>query len=272
MLQLIYLILAIITPLTYDVIMHYSGSIIASFVNLDDWGYFSVDAIICAIMLLVYIPWYLSLKNKPRKDENHKTIVPKGYNWIVYTIMTLGMAKIADIWFTIANILATQNQAISDSFESFDETWATVDQEPYFWVFLSVVLLGPLVEEFIFRGIVYNYMDRFGGVLFAIIFSGVAFGIWHGELVQMVYTGFMGIVLAIVYRYTKSLWVVSYMHILNNFLTTLPDVPNVGIYYDIIYIASGLCFIPMLVFAFVMAKRIYQESKLEEVTQSDVVI
>ncbi len=69
--------------------------------------------------------------------------------------------------------------------------------------FAGVVLYGlisPITEEIVFRGLVFNRMRRYFPHMAAVIVSGVLFGIYHGNLVQGLYGGCMGILMAYLYE------------------------------------------------------------------------
>lgn len=75
-------------------------------------------------------------------------------------------------------------------------------------IWLAVVfygILSPVIEEMVFRGIVYRGLKYNIGRSGAILGSALLFGVFHGNIVQMVYGSIMGIVLAIYYeKYKKA--------------------------------------------------------------------
>lgn len=84
------------------------------------------------------------------------------------------------------------------------QTYQEVAKRQYGVVFgLGILLYGlisPLVEEAVFRGVIYNRLRRFYGPTAAVAVSGIFFGVFHGNLVQGVYGTCMGILLAYVYE------------------------------------------------------------------------
>lgn len=80
-------------------------------------------------------------------------------------------------------------------------------------------IAAPIGEEVFFRGLLYNGLKRRWGVLAATLLSALAFGIIHfGPLVVPVIF-LMGVVLALAYERTRSLWVTILMHAVNNGVT-----------------------------------------------------
>lgn len=82
---------------------------------------------------------------------------------------------------------------------------------------LSIGVLGPICEEFIFREAVLGYMLRNNvNTWVAIICSGIAFGLVHGNPAQIPFAAAMGVVLGYIYYRTGNIIVPSIIHILNN--------------------------------------------------------
>ncbi len=91
---------------------------------------------------------------------------------------------------------------------------AEVTTDPGFAVlFISLVVLPPLVEEVIFRGMLLERWAAKWRLGVAIIVQAVAFGVLH---VDPVGAGMFGVVMALMYLRTRSLWVPIVMHALNN--------------------------------------------------------
>ena len=88
---------------------------------------------------------------------------------------------------------------------------------------LMTITLGPVAEELVFRGLCLRYaklaFEEKGraGVRIAIIFQAVLFGLFHGNLVQMIYGTIFGILLGILADVSDSLIPSTFVHILLNF-------------------------------------------------------
>lgn len=71
-------------------------------------------------------------------------------------------------------------------------------------IWLGILLYGvvsPLVEEMVFRGVVYNRIKRFYNVPKAVVCSALLFGMFHGNLPQFLYGTVMGIIIALCYEH-----------------------------------------------------------------------
>ncbi|WP_124057577.1 CPBP family intramembrane glutamic endopeptidase [Vaginisenegalia massiliensis] len=254
----ILLFTALVTILSYETLQE----IIYFYIPMPPFSleknYFFIDTICCAVMVVVYGFLYHRIYQHTAK----KPILPSLQSILPCSIITLGAGGISLLWFIISDYLSASIPLLAQSMESFNETWSTLYQEPYYWSFLSVAFLGPLVEELIFRGLVFNLLEKVRPGWFPVIGSAIAFGIWHGEPVQMVYTAIIGIFLAIIYQRTHSLILCSYIHILNNSLSTLPPAWDTDQVHTILGIISYALILPALYLTY----RIVLESKHPSLT------
>ena len=80
--------------------------------------------------------------------------------------------------------------------------------DPLVLVLMVVVACvgAPLAEEVIFRGYIYGVAKRFAGIPLAVVFSGLLFGAVHMNLAALLPLTILGIILALAYEYTGSLW------------------------------------------------------------------
>lgn len=82
--------------------------------------------------------------------------------------------------------------------------------------FLFMVILAPLIEEYIFRKQLIDRMHVYGGRT-AVILSGLMFGLFHGNFSQLFYAAALGIVFGYVYLKTGRLRYTVALHMLVNF-------------------------------------------------------
>lgn len=92
-----------------------------------------------------------------------------------------------------------------------------------------ITVLGPIFEEILFRGVITKVLLKRYSPVKAIAASAVIFGVIHGNPVQILSAGLIGLLLAWVYYRTGSLIPCILMHIINNGLSvflgkTYPDV------------------------------------------------
>lgn len=81
--------------------------------------------------------------------------------------------------------------------------------------FVAFALLGPVVEELLFRGAGYRLLEQYGGRT-AILVSGIAFGLWHGLIDALPILVAFGLGLAFVRARTRSVYPCIALHIVFN--------------------------------------------------------
>ncbi len=76
---------------------------------------------------------------------------------------------------------------------------------------LSVVIIAPIGEELIFRKLLMDRLNRYGGVT-SILISGLAFGLMHGNFSQFFYATLLGFLLGYVYYRTGKIRLTITLH------------------------------------------------------------
>lgn len=83
-------------------------------------------------------------------------------------------------------------------------------------LFVIMVFVAPVLEEWFFRKTLIDRLQRYGQ-LFAVLVSGVAFGLYHGNMSQLIPTTFLGVAFGYIYMQTGNIWYTVVLHMLNNF-------------------------------------------------------
>lgn len=92
------------------------------------------------------------------------------------------------------------------------------------WMQMAVAgCLVPLVEELVMRGLMYQRFRRMLRPLSAMLWSSLAFGIFHGNVIQGVYAFFMGLFFAWLMERYQRLWVPVMAHMSANLFVLLMD-------------------------------------------------
>lgn len=99
-------------------------------------------------------------------------------------------------------------------------TGLTVDWQRFYFIFLAVVL-APVSEEILFRGILLPALGRIWGVGAAIAVSSVLFALMHMHVPSLVPLLVLSVGLSLAYIYSKSLLVPISMHMIFNAISLL---------------------------------------------------
>lgn len=117
-------------------------------------------------------------------------------------------------------VLTHQTKHVQAGFEHFD----VVTRAPTFTVIgvvlgvLSMVVLAPVVEEMLFRGLLFGALVQRIGVPASAVVTALLFGVAHGDPVLFPTLAALGLVAAFAYAATGNLWVPISLHALNNAL------------------------------------------------------
>ncbi|MCT4594473.1 MAG: CPBP family intramembrane metalloprotease [Anaeromicrobium sp.] len=110
---------------------------------------------------------------------------------------------------------------------------------------ICLVVFVPFFEEVLFRGLIYNELKKYLKIVPSIIIQGVIFALFHGNLVQGIYTFLLGITLALLYEWIGSIWVPIMGHGINNMMgvkvipeifRNIPMIPSLNIGIGLIFI------------------------------------
>ena len=107
---------------------------------------------------------------------------------------------------------------------SVSETYQSVSRAFFggtlFLEIVAVCVLTPALEELLYRGVVYRRLRGWLGVWPSVLFSALLFGLMHANIVQFVYAGLIGILLAwLMEKY--GLWAAVSAHIGANLISVL---------------------------------------------------
>ena len=148
----------------------------------------------------------------PRKNSGTALLIPAG----------LGVCYIGNV---AVSWMMTFFSFFGISSYSYD--MALTAQEPLpenaFQLICTVMYMAvfPAVfEEFAFRGVIMQPLRKYGD-WFAVIVSGIMFGLVHGNLMQMPFAIIAGVALGYAAIVTDSLWTGIIIHFLNNFLSVI---------------------------------------------------
>lgn len=189
--------------------------------NMNLYSFLVYAVAFAMVMLWYYFAVVAPIGTKVYTEESTKRITPVCFGWIALLAFALEHATSL----IVAAVAAAAPQAFSN-YESMVES-SGLSEYSIMWYFATLIL-PPLVEEIVFRGLILTYLRRAGiGVVLAIGIQAVLFGVYHGNLIQGVYAAILGIVLGyLVIRY-NSLVAPMFMHFcFNLFGTLLVDLEN----------------------------------------------
>lgn len=86
---------------------------------------------------------------------------------------------------------------------------------------IGPALLIPIIEEILFRGILYRALKVSLPALYAALISAFLFGLAHREIDTIPQLTILGFIFAYIYEKSGSIWVPAALHATNNFVTII---------------------------------------------------
>ncbi len=125
--------------------------------------------------------------------------------------------------------------------------------------YMTTAIAPAFAEEFLFRGVVFANLRPFGKWQ-AVLVSAMTFAFMHQNLAQLFYTFICGILLALMYEWTGSIWCSIIFHLFNNQISVLSQSLFYSFYsegaslaisiWDLVIIAIGvICVVILAVYA-----------------------
>ena len=165
--------------------------------------------------IIVFLIWYYNgfVKKSPRVKLNEIF----GTKSIIAAISTaIGLYFFINAVMTLISCLMP---SLIDSYNEMIESAGVVSND--FITIVYAIILGPVVEELCFRGVVFGFLEKSGVKPIVIIaVSGIIFGAVHLIPLQVVYAAVVGMFLGFLrYRYRSVLLTIT-THILFNLTGT----------------------------------------------------
>lgn len=231
------------------------------------WDYLDANqnlGYVCSALVLCLVYSGLLKFVKRNYEERPATLKLRPISGTLQMLLIgLGVGGVSLLWLNFAELIQKSIPALQASYETFNTEMGAFENGDYIWMLLEVSIIGPMVEELLFRGLVFHFVERDTGKEGAAIFiSALLFGIWHGIFVQGVYTFLIGLVLGYLYAKTRKLIWPFLVHLVNNFSGTLPPGFD-GEYANMLVNLASLICIPVL---FILLWRMEKNTKQIEKT------
>ena len=165
------------------------------------------------ILIFIYI-------RDNNKDRRNGTFVKYKLNNILKYLLIIPFGVFNMLW---ANYFVALLQLVMPKFmlESYTDTQQIIEGGGFLIQLLTAGIVAPIVEELIFRGLVYRRTKKMTGTIAAAILSAALFGVFHGNWVQAPYAFIIGIVAVFVYEKFKSIVAPIMLHMSANILSVL---------------------------------------------------
>ncbi len=155
------------------------------------------------------LPWS-SLGFVPVTPRILLTMVPAGFGLLILNALLL-----APVSFLLG--LGSEERA-QEQQESFSPDGSGFPALEYLGLFFLLAILAPLIEELLFRGLLYGYLRGRAGVAVSVIVSALIFAVLHVVIPPLFV---MGAIMAVLAERNRSLWPSIALHATNNGLIVI---------------------------------------------------
>ena len=175
--------------------------------------------LITVISSVFLIPAYLIFLRLQRKKDARYFLTEKPLMREILPAMavTIGLLGVINLWFSLLTHLQESNAWIDRLMTEYAQTAAAfTPANGYLWLILGIGIMTPVAEELLFRGIVQGELRKVMPEWGAILIQGFVFALFHMQPIQISYVILPGIVLGLLYAWTRSIWIPIVIHVTFN--------------------------------------------------------
>ncbi|RGM49864.1 MULTISPECIES: CPBP family intramembrane glutamic endopeptidase [Bacteroides] len=207
-------------------------------------------------MLLGFVFMGIYLWRKNYLTDDKRLYSPLTASYLVWSLLA-GLSTIFLISALVSQ-LSFLPDWLNQTFSVLQSGWLGI---------VCISVLGPILEELLFRGAITKALLRKYSPVKAILISGLIFGLFHVNPAQVVSAALIGFFLAWLYYKTRSLVPCILIHILNNSLSVYLNLkyPEVEELSDLMGNTSFLIFLLVSVLLLFLSLKKLNEYKLSDI-------
>lgn len=164
--------------------------------------------------LLLYSPLFVLFCSVPNANRSNTPLSRK----IQLIFYYLALAYLLSLLYNLTGLptllmewtQAPELQQISQDVQSINDPLTLLGAS------ISIVIVTPICEEICFRGFIFNTLVRDWGMPIAATISGLLFGAIHFSLLHFIPLSILGILLAVSYYRSRTIWTPIIIHGLFN--------------------------------------------------------
>lgn len=189
-----------------------------------DWPKIDRAIIACISGELLFLPIVYKMYNmfKPKFSVSNNTFFDKIFAGMYYFLLALPIVYVmACVWCLVLVFLHTCGLNLSMEQQDIFQLFQTKSFALKSILTLAAVVIAPIVEEIVFRCIMYRFFKAKSSTCVAIFFSSIIFAMFHFNLIAFVPILTLGIFLARAYEASGSIISPIVTHMLFNFNTVV---------------------------------------------------
>lgn len=174
--------------------------------------------ILLASSIVTIVVFLLIYKSRKKNVKAELKIVKTSKSNVI-----IGIGLGISAWLFNTGLISLVQEAglLKEHFSIMENMLAPLNEGSILISLLTVGIVAPFTEEFIFRGVIFKTLNKNISILGTIIIQALFFGIFHGNLIQGIYATLLGVVLGYITYRTRSLWPSIIIHIINNTIATI---------------------------------------------------
>ena len=167
-----------------------------------------LSAIALLICGIVFFFWYKQEIQFEVRGSLRNVLKIK--NIVLFLILGVGFQ------FLFSGIMNLIQPYLTQIFTDYAKTIDVIISGNKIVIFFQVILVAPIVEELIFRGLILHKASKVIPFLGANILQALLFGIYHWNIVQGIYAVLIGFVFGLIYHKFKTIFAPIILHIFIN--------------------------------------------------------
>ncbi len=203
------------------------------------------DVLYGALCILIFWLWYRHSFLVPFRDKK-RTDVVRGFSFhtiVAIIFLSIGLYYVADF---VVNTAANLQPVWMDAYNALMTDAGY--QNPSILLIVYSVVLAPIAEELIFRGLIMRYARYALPFWIANIWQALLFGLYHGNFMQGLYAFVIGLFLGFVAHRGRGIRYSIPVHIVFNFIGMFFS-GLIGITLELSYPIAILCGVALTIFA-----------------------
>ena len=177
-----------------------------------------ITAIRCVILIPLYFLFLHMDKKRDIKYNRYYEYTPYNKVWLLLVVVA-GAAAAIGFNHVVPSVLEAVQLFLNsvlhldvDVFATYNELSEIIYSGGPVLQIIATGILCPMVEELLFRGLIFKRIRTYLGFLPSMLISAAVFGLIHGNVVQFLYAFILGCFMAFVYEKFKTIWAPILFH------------------------------------------------------------
>ena len=183
-------------------------ALIRGFIVISADALYILSASITAVCGIVFFFWYKH--EHPRKSMKKTKKLFTAKNISLFILLGIGCQ------FFFSGMIAIIRPYFTKVFEQYAFVLENITAGKELVVLIFMLIVAPVSEELIFRGVIFNRANRLYSFIYANILQALLFGLYHGNLVQGIYAALIGFLLGAVCIKFESILASILLHMIIN--------------------------------------------------------